>query len=162
MSVNWIDIATIRVVKKFMNACAFECVSVCYIPAKGTVVNLVPPRIDVPRSLTIADFYEQENRYFVRFEEVSSKKDMQQFDGMHIVAEDDESFEPVSEETYLGWTLVNNGKEYEILDCVEMPTQLLITIEGDIDLPLHEDFIDEVDEENQIIKTHFEDYFFEN
>lgn len=162
MSVNWFDIATINLVKKFMNVCAFSCTDISFYPKAGLKVALVPPKIDVPRELTVKDAFEKDGHFLVTFKEVTKKTEMQDFDGMHLLVSDLCDLECALDDSFVGWTLINNGQEFEILDAIEMPTQILVTIEGDIDLPLHDDFIDEVDEENQIIKTHFEDYFFEN
>ena len=68
-----------------MNACAFECSGISFYPKAGLKVSLVPPQIDVPRQLTVKNFSNNK----VIFEEVKDKTQMQQFDGMHLLVEDE-------------------------------------------------------------------------
>lgn len=162
MRIEWCDIATLKLTKKFMNACAFECTSISFYPEVGLKVRLVPPLIDVARELTVSKVDERDGHFLVWFDEVTSKSSMQQFDGMHMLVMADVELEAVEAESFEGWTLINNGERYEIVDSIEMPTQILITLDCGVDLPLHDDFIVDVDESAQTIKTNFEDYFFEN
>ena len=88
-----------------MNACAFECSGISFYPKAGLKVSLIPPQIDVPRVLTVKSFANDK----ITFEEVQDKTQMQQFDGMHLLVEEDVAStleKPVGDE-FVGWKIVD-------------------------------------------------------
>ena len=144
-----------------MNACAFECTGISFYPGPGLKVALVPPQIDVPRQLTVKSFSDNK----IAFEEVADKRQMQQFDEMHLLVEEDvaDALEKPECEEFVGWNVVDktSKKRLKISCVIPMPTQKIAVCEGDVQVVLHDDLIDSVDEENEIITVVLPENYFE-
>ena len=160
---RWCDICTIHFKKKLMNACAFECSGISFYPKEGLKVALVPPQIDVPRNLTVKSFASNKIKFF----EVSDKSNLKQFDGMHLLVEEDvaHTLEKPEEEEFVGWMISDKTslKSFTIKEVVDMPTQKL-AICGDEDetqIVLHDDLIESVDEKNKHICVVLPENYFE-
>lgn len=134
-----------------MNACAFECSGISFYPKAGLSVALVPPQIDVTRRLTVKSFANSK----ITFEEVQDKTQMQQFDGMHLLVEEDvaSTLEKPASDEFVGWIIVDktSNKSLKISYVISMPTQKLAVCDGDVQVVLHDDLINSIDEENQTI-----------
>ena len=144
-----------------MNACAFECSGISFYPKAGLKVSLIPPQIDVPRVLTVKSFVNGK----IAFEEVQDKTQMQQFDGMHLLVEEDVAStleKPVGDE-FVGWKIVDktSNKSLKISYVISMPTQKLAVCENDAQVVLHDDLIDSIDDENQTITVVLPANYFE-
>ena len=144
-----------------MNACAFECSGISFYPVAGLKVALVPPQIDVPRQLTVKSFSDNK----ITFEEVADKKQMQQFDEMHLLVEEDVvgNLKKPECDDFAGWKVIDktSNKSLKISCVIPMPTQKIAVCEGDVQVVLHEDLIDSVDEENKTIIVVLPDNYFE-
>ena len=156
---KWCDICTISFKKKLMNACAFECASISFYPKARLKVALVPPQIDVPRQLHVESFYEKNDHFHITFEEVKEKTQMQLFDSMHLLVEDEVAIDLEKPESckLVGWAVQsdNSSETFVIKSLEEMPTQKLAICENDkgieFQVVLHEDLIKSVDEDAKIL-----------
>lgn len=156
---KWCDICTISFKKKLMNACAFECASISFYPKEGLKVALVPPQIDVPRQLHVESFYEKDNHFYVTFEEVKEKTQMQQFDHMHLLVEEEvaKTLEKPATPKFVGWSIqiASSQKKFLIKSVEEMPTQELAVCEdmngSEFQIVLHKDLIESIDEDAKTV-----------
>ena len=134
-----------------MNACAFECSGISFYPKAGLSVALVPPQIDVPRRPTVKSFDNSK----ITFEEIKDKTQMQQFDGMHLLVEEEitSTLEKPEDDEFIGWKIVDktSNKSLKISYVISMPTQKLAVCDGDVQVVLHDDLINSIDEDNQTI-----------
>ena len=163
---DWCDICTVRFRKKLMNVCALECTDISFIPEVGLEVFLVPPKIDLPRTLHIGKVAEHFDRLCISFQEHLSCDVLREFDGMHLIvsAFDVDVLEQPKDLRFVGWSVRNSktGEVFEIDDVVEMPTQLLAishTGNRETQIVLHDDLIVDIDEDKQVITVVMPDNF---
>lgn len=148
-----------------MNACAFECSGISFYPKSGLEVSLVPPKIDCLRKLHVEDFYEKNNRFFIKFEEIKEKTELQQFDSMHLLVSGSvaKTLEKPLQDELIGWKVkdTTSDKEFIVQEVIDMPTQQIAVCEGEVQVILHEDLIEGLDEASKTITVKLPENYFE-
>ncbi len=98
-------------------------------------------------------------KYIIHLNDVNSLKDAEEMTGRDIFVESDETTESATDFDFTGWKVLDGEELIGTVESIEpIPGNLCLNIkpiDGSKDqfmIPLHEDFIDELDEQNQEMK----------
>lgn len=161
---EWIDIAELAHTKNLNGGLvARSAAGLPLLLSEGMELALVPPVLDAPRRVTVESLrFRDDFEAVVFFEQVKDAEVAEALVGCHCLARRDEldldSFEDESEYlTWEGWRVFDRTQGFVgEVDCIEdRPLQPLMVVsrEGKPDalIPLVEEFIVEIDEEEQCI-----------
>lgn len=163
----WLDIATLEKMKhadgRFV---AVAATGLPFLLQAGMAVHLVPPQLDVPRALTVASVEGARGASAViGFAESLKSDQAQALVGCHCVVAraavadalgDDRVAQSALHDGFRGWTICDerSGRIGQVVDLVEHPTQLTLTVDttsGHKLVPLVDDLIVAVDEDARTI-----------
>lgn len=163
---EWIDIAELAHTKNLNGGLvARSAAGLPLLLSEGMQLALVPPVIDAPRSVTVASLrFRDDYEAVVFFEEVNDASIAEALVGCHCLARRAEiDFEAIEEENDLpswdGWRVEDEEAGYVglVSHIEDRPLQPLLVVEregrGEALIPLVEEFLVEINEDERVIYT---------
>ena len=162
---KYLNVAQIVKARKRMGRLVVQpCDGLPFLLEEGMTVHVVPPSLDVPRTVVLDEAVEGED-CIVSFKGVRDYAQLVEYVGRYLlVASDDidESLLPESVPDVEGFAVIDarHGDLGRIVEILENPYQATLVVDrpaGEVLVPLVEEFVEDVDFEAQTVYTRVPD-----
>ena len=159
----WIDVAVLAKSKNLNGRFVVQATAgLPFLLEEGDTINLVPPKLDVPRIVTVKSIEAiDDNRAEVTFEEVDTPEIASELVGMHcLIRRDliDDSSLMAAPALWEGWPVIDSqiGMVGTLVGVIENPGQALLEVsrEGEsVLVPFVDEIVNDVDIEQGVVRV---------